>query len=88
MIASTLEIIAIFFNSIHTNQKIIIYKSNESEIGKALKVRNTLMNCQLYDIHGLSEAFGGTRMGNFDIKSTDGATILAYLLKDGKIWID
>ena len=72
---------AIFFNSIHKNQKIIIYESNESEIGKALKVRNTLMNCHLYDIHGLSEAFGGTRMGNFDIKST-------YLLKDGKIWID
>ena len=24
----------------------------------------------------ISEAFGGTRMGNFDIKSTDGATCI------------
>ena len=45
LIASTLEIVVIYFNSIHTNQKIIIYESKEPEIGNALKVRYTLMNC-------------------------------------------
>ena len=29
---------------------------------KALKIRYTLMNCHLVDIHWLSEAFGGARM--------------------------
>ena len=37
------------------------------------------MDCYLVDILYLSEAFGGTRIGNCDIKPTDGATIFAYL---------
>ena len=37
------------------------------------------MNCYLVDILYLSEAFGGARIGNCDIKPTDGATIFAYL---------
>ena len=37
------------------------------------------MDCYLVDILYLSEAFGGARFGNHDIKPTDGATIFAYL---------
>ena len=36
------------------------------------------MDCYLVDML-LSEAVGGARIGNCDIKPTDGATILAYL---------
>ena len=35
------------------------------------------MDCYLVDILYLSEAFGGARMGNCDIKPTDGATSFA-----------
>ena len=34
------------------------------------------MDCYLVDILYLSEAFGGARIGNCDIKPTDGATFL------------
>ena len=37
------------------------------------------MNCYLVDILYLSEAFGGARIGNCDIKPTDDANIFAYL---------
>ena len=37
------------------------------------------MDCYLVDILYLSEAFGGARIGNCDIKPTDGTTIFAYL---------
>ena len=37
------------------------------------------MDCYLVDIIYLSEAFGGARIGNCDIKPTDDATIFAYL---------
>ena len=37
------------------------------------------MDCYLVDILHLSEAFWGTRIGHFDSKPTDGATIFAYL---------
>ena len=37
------------------------------------------MDCYLVDILYLSEAFGGARIGNSDIKQTDGATIFTYL---------
>jgi hypothetical protein len=37
------------------------------------------MDCYLVDILYLSEAFWGARIGNCDIKPTDGATIFAYL---------
>ena len=37
------------------------------------------MDCSIVNILWLSEAFGGARIGNFDIKPTDGAIILAYL---------
>ena len=37
------------------------------------------MDCCLVDILYPSEAFGGARIGNCDIKPTDGATIFAYL---------
>ena len=36
------------------------------------------MDCYLVDML-LSEAFGGARIGNCDIKPTDGANIFAYL---------
>ena len=38
------------------------------------------MDCYLVDILYLSEAFWGARMGNCDIKPTDGANIFAYLM--------
>ena len=41
------------------------------------------MDCYLVDILYLSEAFG-----NCDIKSTDGATIFAYLRTEEKSLID
>ena len=41
------------------------------------------MDCYLVDILYLSEAFLGARMGNGDIKSTDGANIFAYLRTSG-----
>ena len=45
---------------------------------KALETRYTLMDCNLVDIHWLSEeVLGGVRSGQFDIKLTDGATIFA-----------
>ena len=37
------------------------------------------MDCYLVDKLYLSEASGGARIGNCDIKPTDGATIFAYL---------
>ena len=37
------------------------------------------MDCYLVDVLHVSEAFGGARIGNCDIKPTDGATILACL---------
>ena len=37
------------------------------------------MDWYLVDILYLSEAFWGARIGNCDIKLTDGATIFAYL---------
>ena len=37
------------------------------------------MDCYLVDTLYLSDAFGGARIGNCDIKPTDGATIFAYL---------
>ena len=37
------------------------------------------MECYLVDILYLSRAFGGARIGNCDIKPTEGATIFAYL---------
>ena len=37
------------------------------------------MDGYLVDILYLSEAFGGARIRNCDIKPTDGATIFAYL---------
>ena len=37
------------------------------------------MDCYLVDVIYLSEAFGGARIGNWDIKPTDGATFFAYL---------
>ena len=36
------------------------------------------MYCLIAVILWLSEAFGRARIGNFDIKPTDGATIFAY----------
>ena len=37
------------------------------------------MDCCIVDIHWLSEAFGGARMGKFDFKPIDGATISDYI---------
>jgi hypothetical protein len=37
------------------------------------------MNCYLVDMLYLSEAFVGARIGNCDMKPTDGAPIFAYL---------
>ena len=37
------------------------------------------MDCYLVDIPYLSEAFWGARIGTYDIKPTDGATMFAYL---------
>ena len=37
------------------------------------------MDCYQIDILNLSEASGWARIGNCDIKPTDGATIFAYL---------
>ena len=37
------------------------------------------MDCYLVDTLYLSDAFGGARIGNCDIKPTDGATFFAYL---------
>ena len=37
------------------------------------------MYYSIVDIRWQSEAFGGARIGDFDIKPTDGATIFAYL---------
>ena len=47
------------------------------------------MNCYLVDtLYWLTEAFGGNRIWNYDIKLADGATIFAYLGKEGKLQID
>ena len=46
------------------------------------------MDCYLVDILYLSEAFGGARIGNCDIKPTDGATIFAYLRTGETFGID
>ena len=46
------------------------------------------MDLHLIDIHQPSEAFGGTRIWNFDIKPIDGTTILAYFGKGGKFQKD
>ena len=37
------------------------------------------MDLSILDIFWLSEAFCGARIGNLDIKQTDGATIFVYL---------
>ena len=45
---------------------------------KCRKVSTTyihLMDCYLFDIHWLLEAFRGVRIWNFDIKSADGVTL-------------
>ena len=47
---------------------------------KNLEKRYTHMNLSIFDIFWLSEAFWGARIGNFDIKPTDGATIFVYLM--------
>jgi len=52
---------------------------------KVLKIRYTLMERYLVDIYLLSEAFGGDRIWNFDIKPADGATIVTYF---GKFHVD
>ena len=41
------------------------------------------MNCYLVDILYLSEAFGGARIGNFNIIPTYGTTVFAYLRTGG-----
>ena len=57
-------------------------------IAKALEISYTLIDHYKVDIHWLSEAFVGARTRNFDIKSINGATILAYFGKGGKFWKD
>ena len=52
---------------------------------KVLKIKYTLMERYLVDIYLLSEAFGGDRIWNFDIKPADGATIVTYF---GKFHVD
>ena len=44
---------------------------------KALKIRYTLKDCYSVDIHWLSETFGGDKIQNFDVRSTDGTTLFA-----------
>ena len=43
-----------------------------------------LLDHHLVNVHFLSEAFGGARIWVFNIKTTDGAKIFAYLGQDGK----
>ena len=43
---------------------------------KALDIMYTILDCHLVDILNLSEAFGWARIGNYDIKPTDGAAIM------------
>ena len=43
------------------------------------------MDYSIVDVLWLSESFWGARIGNFDIKPKDGATIFAYL-RTGNIW--
>ena len=57
-------------------------------VGKALKIRFTLICCHLVDIRWLTEAFEGDRIWKFDVKSTDGTTIFAYLGIGGKFLVD
>ena len=45
------------------------------KLTKALKISYTLVDFYLVDILWLLKAFGGARVGNFDIKPTDIATI-------------
>jgi hypothetical protein len=40
------------------------------------------MDCYLFDILWLSDAFGGDRILNLDIHITDGATIFAYVRRE------
>ena len=51
-------------------------------------IRYDHMDGYLVDIFYLSEAFGGARIGNCDIKPADGATIFEYLRKRGTSRID
>ena len=44
------------------------------------------MDCYLVDILYLSEAFGEARIGNHDIKPTDGATIFCIFEDRRDIW--
>ena len=46
------------------------------------------MDCYLVDTLYLSDAFGGARIVNCDIKPTDGATIFAYLRTEETSRID
>ena len=57
-------------------------------ITKALEISYTLIDHYKVDKHWLSEAFVGARTRNFDVKPTDGITILAYFGKGGKFWKD
>ena len=42
------------------------------------------MDCYLVGIFWLSDAFVGAKMGKFDVKPTDDATIFAFWRKGGK----
>ena len=46
------------------------------------------MGCYLVDIRWLTEAFEGDKISKFDVNSTDGATIFAYLIIGGKFPVD
>ena len=48
---------------------------------RALKMRYTLMDSYLVDIHLVLEAFGGIRIWNLEMKPTDGGMIFTYLGK-------
>ena len=58
------------------------------KLTKALKILYTLVDFHLVDILWLSKAFGGTMILNFDIKTTDSATIFAYLGRSRIFQID
>ena len=45
------------------------------------------MDCYLFDMIYLSEAFWGARMGNCDIKATDGTNIFARVTSGIDWWI-
>ena len=71
-----------FFSTLLIHQRLT---GQSLVLGKALMMRFTLMGCYLVDIRWLTEAFEGDKISKFDVNSTDGATIFAYLGKGGKI---